>query len=593
MRRGWAGGADSAACPRTHLLSFVLLALAQINPTIGAIEANAALIARVAAQARDAGADAVVFPELALSGYPPRDLLLQEGFVDRCAAAAKRLGESASAGITLIFGCPLPVEGGTANSLLVYRDGVYLDFCDKRLLPTYDVFDEDRYFVKGHRPVVIDIAGVRTGLSICEDLWKAEDVGFSDRYRNLPDPVAALVQAGAQLIINPSASPFVLGKGPRHRELLKGHATRHGIFVAAVNQVGGNDELIFDGHACAFDPSGALLAAGPGFEDALTMVEIPAARWAPPPRGSFSASGLADPLLQAPREQLLFRALVLGVRDYCRKTGFKTALLGLSGGIDSAVVAAIAAAAIGPRNVLGLLMPGPYSTEHSLTDARDLAARLRMPTVTVPIGPALEGLRTITDAAFDELGAKRLGQSLPDLAEENAQSRLRGLINMTVSNRTGALVLTTGNKSELSVGYCTLYGDMNGGLAVISDLTKSMVYALARWMNANAAACGFERAPIPENCIAKPPSAELAPNQKDQDSLPPYDVLDEIVERYVERHQSPERIIRETGIDEATVRRVVRLTDISEYKRKQLTVGLKVTSVAFGEGRRMPIARGW
>lgn len=567
------------------------IALSQMNPTVGDIAGNGRAMEAMIAKAREGGADCVLFPELAICGYPPRDLLQQGGFLKACTDEAKRLGKAHSAGLTLIFGTPLPVGGNASNptaltnSLLAFRDGKMLDYYDKQLLPTYDIFDEDRYFTAGDRTVVLDVQGTKVGLAICEDLWKGEDAGFASRYADAADPVARLVRAGAEVILSASASPFVLGKGPRHRAILKGHAVTHGVFVASVNQVGGNDELIFDGHSAAFSPSGELIAAGPGFEEVVVFVDLPGA-----------AAPVSDPAARSDEEQL-FGALVLGVRDYCRKTGFGAALLGLSGGIDSAVTAAIACAALGPEHVTGVALPGPYSSEHSKSDAYELAKRLCMKCITVPIAPMFEGAARAIDPAMAALERTKLGEKPPDLAEENLQSRLRGTILMALSNRTGAIVLTTGNKSELAVGYCTLYGDMNGGLAVLCDLTKNWVYRLARWMNANPERCGFSGAPIPAGSIEKPPSAELRPNQTDQDSLPPYDVLDEILRRYVELRQSAGEIWRacgaEAGFDESTVRRVIRLTDLSEYKRKQAAIGLKVTGVAFGSGRRMPIAQGW
>jgi len=568
------------------------LALVQINPTIGDLDGNAAIMARRLDEARKARADLAVFPELCLCGYPPKDLLLQEGFIDACVETAKRLGESATSGLTCVFGVPLPVDphhprGSIANALVAYSDNRLVDRHDKRLLPTYDVFDEDRYFTPGDRAVVIEAAGARVGLSICEDLWKGEDAGFASHYLRRADPVRALVERGVDLIVNPSASPFVLGKGAKQREILRTHAVRNGVFVAGVNQVGGNDELIFDGHAAVYDPRGELVAAAPGFVEHVLLADLDAARRAQ------SAGPCSDPLLSAPDEQLLFHALVLGVRDYLRKTGFKAAVLGISGGIDSALVATLAAAALGAGAVTGLVMPGAYSSEHSKQDAYDLGARLGIRAVTIPIDAPVDGYRRVIDPAFEAMGLPRMGAKLPDFTEENVQSRVRGATLMAWSNRTGAIVLTTGNKSELAVGYCTLYGDMNGGLAVVNDLTKRQLYKLSRWINANHAACGFARPPIPERSITKPPSAELRPNQTDQDDLPPYDVLDQIIERFVERRESVARIVRETGIDEKTVRRIVRMIQVAEYKRKQLATGLKVTSVAFGFGRRWPIAQGW
>lgn len=572
------------------------LALCPLNPTIGDIPGNAALAGAAIAAARQAGADLVVLPELCISGYPPKDLLLHENFVASCEAAAHALGVSATAAtagtksITAIFGSPRAIDPahpshGTANSLYAYRDGHLLAIHDKRLLPTYDVFDEDRYFTPGQRPVVIDVptatGTTRVGLAICEDLWKGEDAGFSSRYLNTPDPVAEVVAAGATLLVSPSASPFVLGKGHRHQNILAHHARTHGIHVASVNQLGGNDDLIFDGHTLIYTPTGDLLAHGQLFSNTPLITNL--------------TSSPPHPLTSSPPQDAhqLFNALSLGIRDYLRKTGHRRALIGLSGGIDSALTAVLAAHALGPANVLGLAMPGPYSSDHALADAKSLARNLGIDLLTIPITPQMDAFRSAIDPAFASRSLSPLGASLPDLTEENLQSRLRGTTLMTLSNRTGAIVLTTGNKSELSVGYCTLYGDMNGGLAVLSDLSKHWVYALSRWINANPTACGFSSPPIPEGSITKPPSAELRPDQTDQDSLPPYDVLDEIIRRYVEAHHTPAHIVRETGFDAALIARIVRMIDTSEFKRRQMAVGLKVTTVAFGTGRRFPIAQNY
>ncbi len=572
------------------------LALAQINPTIGDLEGNAELILRFAALAAEGGAELVVFPELAMCGYPPKDLLLQEGFIEACGLAARRVASGAPQGLWIVMGCPMPVRephvrgGPVTNSLVVCHRGSIEARYDKRLLPTYDVFDEDRYFTPGDAPCVIDVESqsgkARIGLSICEDLWKGEDAGFAQQYLDKADPVTELVKAGATMIVNPSASPFVLGKGARHRAILRTHAARHGIVVAAVNQVGGNDDLIFDGHAAVYDSRGELVAAGPGFEEALTLVDVPVDR----PHAQVVAH---DPLLCAGEESLAYRALVLGVRDYCRKTGFNKAILGLSGGIDSALTVALAAGALGAKNVLGVAMPGPYSSDHALRDARESATRLGTQFMVVPIEGPMGSFRGILDPAFKGAGFDALGERLPDLTEENIQSRLRGTALMALSNRTGAIVLTTGNKSELAVGYCTLYGDMNGGLAVLSDVSKNLVYRLARWINESHGVLGLSSPPIPVSSIDKAPSAELRPNQTDQDSLPPYDVLDRIIELCVEKHHSPAAIAAVTGFDAPTVNRCCRLIDLSEYKRKQSAVGLKLTTVAFGSGRRMPIAQRW
>jgi NAD+ synthetase len=599
------------------------LALAPLNPTVGDLKGNTNLLVDGTAKARAAGADVVVFPELALCGYPPRDLLLMEGFLPACAAAARHIGEQHTQGITVIFGVPLPLErtpaqpdrAPIANALVVYRDNKFVDYYDKRLLPTYDVFDEDRYFEPGTRTVVLsDLKSrvssppFRPGLTICEDLWKGEDAGFSSRYTHSPDPVDELVKLGANLIISPSASPFVLGKDERHRAILRHHARKHGVYVASVNQLGGNDDLIFDGHALVYSPTGDLIAAGELFKDDQLLIDLPlperrgrgvgASDLVSPSTGSRTPTSTSQtphptPDTSSPPEALLFRALTLGIKDYLRKTGFSKAIIGLSGGIDSALTAALAVSALGPANVLGVAMPSHYSSDHSRSDAYDLAQRLGIQCPTIPIEPPFLAFESTLNPPLQSLGQSRLGEKLPDISEENLQSRLRGTLLMALSNRTGAIVLTTGNKSELAVGYCTLYGDMNGGLAVLSDVSKQLVYRLSRWINANHAACGFAAPPIPERSITKVPSAELRPNQTDQDSLPPYEVLDDIIERHVEGRQGAERIIRETGYDEPTVRRVLRLIALSEYKRKQAAVGLKVTTVAFGAGRRMPIAQRW
>lgn len=555
------------------------IALAQLNPTVGDIPANAALIADAIDRARAAGADMIVVPELCVCGYPPKDLLTQAGFVEACAAAARRVGESATAGITAVIGTPLPLEGGgIANGLVVYRDNTLVDYYDKRLLPTYDVFDEDRYFRAGSRAVVIEAAGVRVGLAICEDLWHGEDAGFASRYADKPDPVTQTIEAGAEIIVAASASPFVLGKHERHIAILQAHAKRHGVPVCSVNQVGANDDLIFDGRACVVGADGAVRAQGRAFAEDLLIHQI---------------GGPGEEVEQIAAEENLIEALTLGVRDYLRKTGFDRVIIGLSGGIDSALTAAIAVRALGADRVTGVAMPGPFSSGHSVEDAAELADRLGVRLLTVPIGAMCDATRASVDPMFEALGQRPLGLVQPDLADQNLQSRARGIVLMTMSNRTGALVLTTGNKSELAVGYCTLYGDMNGALAVLSDVPKTKVFRVARWMNEHAIACGFAKPPIPERTITKPPSAELAPGQMDQDTLPPYEVLDEIVERYVEGRQSVGMIVEASNLDAQLVQRIVRLIDVNEYKRKQLAIGLKVTTVAFGFGRRMPIARGW
>ncbi len=559
------------------------IALANLNPTIGDFAGNASLIRARIDEAKAAGAGVVVLPELALCGYPPKDLLLESAFIDRCAQASREIGESGTRGIVAVFGVALrhpDLPGALTNSLVVYRDGRLVARYDKRLLPTYDVFDEDRYFRPGNAPAVLDVDGLRIGLSICEDLWKGVDVGRGDRYENDADPVSELVGAGAQVIVNPSASPFVLGKHDRHLAILSEHARRQGVPVLAVNQLGGNDDLVFDGSAWAVDAGGRLAVAGDRFGEKLVIVDT-ASLGDSKPKLAEAAQGTGA----------VIEALTVGVRDYARKTGFRSVCLGLSGGIDSALTAAIAARALGAQRVAGIAMPGKYSSQHSIDDAKELAERLGCRFAVVPIEKPFLGFGAALDPLFDGLGQRKLGVSLPDLTEENLQSRVRGTVLMALSNRSGDLLLTTGNKSELAVGYCTLYGDMNGGLAVLGDVPKTLVYEICRELNANHARYGFAHVPIPERTITKPPSAELAPDQVDQDSLPPYEVLDEIVRRSVEERQSAERIIEETGFDGEVVRKMIRLIAINEYKRKQTPVTLKVTGVAFGPGRRMPIAR--
>lgn len=555
------------------------IALAPVNPTVGDLAGNVRRIEH--AVRASGGVDLVVLPELAVCGYPPRDLLHEPGFVDACLDRARSLASLSKGGPALVVGCPTRVGHGVRNSLLVFQGGELTHTYHKRLLPTYDVFDEDRYFVAGDEPCVFDVAGRRVGLAICEDLWMGEDAGFHWRYEGRSDSVRALVDAGAQVIVAPSASPFVEGKHERHLALVGGHAREHGVWVLGVNQAGANDDLVFDGHAIAFDPRGTQRASGERFGSGPTVVDLVDGREAP------------DRMLRDGADVLLAEALSLGVRDYVRKTGFERVIIGLSGGIDSAVTCAIAAMALGGEHVLGVAMPGPYSTTHALDDAVALADRLGVRLIELPIAEPMAGFRGVLDGALGEVGAARLGERRPDITEENLQSRLRGTALMALSNRLGALVLTTGNKTELAVGYCTLYGDMNGALAPLADLPKMRVYELARAMNERPGAFGFGRPPIPVRTIEKPPSAELAPDQRDDDTLPPYDVLDRIVVMRVEGRRGVDEISRATGQDRATVERMCRLIATNEYKRRQYGVVLKVSPVAFGPGRRMPIAQGW
>jgi NAD+ synthase (glutamine-hydrolysing) len=562
------------------------IALAQMNTTVGDLDGNARKIRDLTAVARGAGARLVVFPELAVSGYPPRDFLDMPEFVSRCTSTVSGLAEAAdwSRGVAVVFGFPEAAPDapppGLYNAAALVEDGRLSAVGRKSLLPTYDVFDETRYFLPADRSTSAPSGaiGLRLGLSVCEDIWN--DKRFWDRPRYDRDPIADLVGGGAELVVNLSASPYAVGK-PALRERMLGAAARaHRAPVAYVNQVGGDDSLVFDGGSMLVGPDGTVLARAPLFEEALLVAdldggavrildasgrELPAP--APPPPG-------ADPDADE-----VFRALVLGVRDYVRKCGFRSAVVGLSGGIDSALTAAVAVVALGPDRVTGVAMPSRYSSDHSREDARILAGRLGIAFREVPIEPMHAASLATLGGAF--------GHAPGDLTEQNVQARIRGQILMALSNETGALLLSTGNKSELAVGYCTLYGDMAGGLAVIGDVPKTLVYRVSR-----AANRALGRDAIPERTFTKPPSAELKPGQVDQDSLPPYDVLDDILAAYVEERLPLADIVRR-GHPEELVRRVVRMVNGSEYKRRQAAPVLKVTGKAFGEGRRLPIAHGW
>lgn len=557
------------------------IALAQINPTVGDIVGNLKKHLDFLARAREEGAQLVLFPELSLLGYPPKDLLLKPAAIRLTAEAVDEIAHAAQ-GVTAIVGY---AERNTAsagrplhNAVAVVRNdgngGKVLSKRYKSLLPTYDVFDESRYFEPGPDTELTFIDGQPMGVSICEDLWNDEK--FVERPLYHFNPIGALADAGAKVLLNISASPFVLGKNEYRHQLFGFQAKRWHMPIVYVNQVGGNDELVFDGNSVVFNQFGEVIAQGKDFEEDLLIVDVPGMEGAKAHGGAGvggSRAGIAS----------IHAALVLGLRDYVRKCGFKSVVLGLSGGIDSAVVAALAVEALGPQNVVGVALPSRYSSDHSKSDAKVLAERLGIAFHTIPI----EGPHKALEETLTPLFA-----GLPEgLAEENMQARLRGNILMSLSNKFGHMLLTTGNKSEVATGYCTLYGDMCGGLAVISDVPKMMVYALARYINEQAAKDGKgSDGPIPQNTIDKPPSAELKPNQKDQDSLPPYEVLDEIIEEYVEQEKTVPEII-EQGFEAAVVERVARLIDLSEYKRKQMAPGIKVTSRAFGFGRRMPIAQ--
>jgi NAD+ synthase (glutamine-hydrolysing) len=545
------------------------IALLQINPTAGDLDGNSSLIMRGARAALAQGAELVVTPELALMGYLPRDLLMNRGFVRRACQMLTRMAKELKDAPPLLVGVatPNPSDVGRPlfNSAVLLKDGAVGPAFHKSLLPTYDVFDEDRYFEPFLGAQILELNGCRLGISICEDVWNDRD--FWKRRRYHQDPIEALVDAGAQAIINLSASPFTVGKQMLREKMLGHMAQKHGLALAIVNQVGGNDDLLFDGRSGAFDAEGRLFARAKGFEEDLLMVDLCVT-------GEAAGTGtIAEDDFEPEAE--IWNALVLGVRDYARKTRFRKVLLGLSGGIDSALTAAIAAEAMGPENVLGVMMPSTYSSPGSVDDSVEVARNLGIQIITLPISGIMKTYDTVLEETFRGLS--------PDVTEENIQSRIRGNLLMALSNKFGSLLLTTGNKSEMSVGYCTLYGDMNGGLAVIADLPKMMVYRVSRWRN--------RRKPdIPEAILTKAPSAELRPDQKDQDSLPPYDLLDEILELHVEQCRSAEEIIAE-GYDEQTVRRVLRLVRMAEFKRKQAAPVLKVTSRAFGTGWRMPIVR--
>lgn len=541
------------------------IALLQINPTVGDFAGNARLIADAARTARTSGADLAVTPELALVGYLPRDLLLNEEFVSRAWDELATLAGALADGPPTLVGLPEPNEADQGrplfNTAALLRGGRVEHRFRKSLLPTYDVFDEDRYFEPFRGPQVLELNGTPLGVSICEDVWNDRDFWKRRRYHH--DPIEELVSAGARVIVNMSASPFVAGKHRFREQMLGSMAQRHGVPVAYVNQFGGNDDLVFDGRSCVFDGRGAVIARGRSFDADVVVCDL------------SHATPLA-PADDGDIESEIWRALVLGTRDYARKCGFTQCLLGLSGGIDSALTAAIAVEAFGPTRVLGVLMPSPFSSRGSIDDSRQLAANLGIQTLTLPIAPAMTAIEETLRSAF--AGTAR------DVTEENIQARIRGNLLMALSNKRHALLLTTGNKSELAVGYCTLYGDMSGGLGVIADVPKTMVYRVARWLNATRGS-----AVIPEPILTKAPSAELRPDQTDQDSLPPYDVLDEILQRYIERHEPIDAIIP-AGFAPETVRRVITLVRTAEFKRKQAAPGLKVTDRAFGTGWRMPIA---
>ncbi len=542
------------------------VALAQFNPVVGDLAGNVRRHGECIDAAARAGADLVVFGELSVVGYPPRDLLAKQGFAADCRRAVEALAARCT-DIAALVGFVQPTAGPAGRRLqnvaAVLAGGSIAQVHVKSLLPTYDVFDETRYFEPGRDVELLDIAGRQVGLSICEDLWDASSLGW-ELYDD--DPIHRLVSAGAEVIVNMAASPYEQTKPARREELFRRRARELVRPIVYVNQVGGNDELIFDGGSCVVSPAGEVVARAKSFAEDLLVADLdepgPARVETPPDR----MAGLAE-------------ALQLGLGDYVHKCGFSRVVLGLSGGIDSAIVAVLAADALGARNVTALAMPSRYSSDHSLADAFALANNLGIACHEVPIEPI--------HSAFEQVLAEALTHDAPgrDVAEENVQARIRGNLVMAWSNAYGQLALATGNKSELACGYCTLYGDMAGGIAPIGDVLKTEVYELARYINDRA---GAER--IPENILAKPPSAELKPGQVDQDKLPPYDVLDGILQMYVTEDQPADAIIA-AGFDATLVGRILRLVDLSEYKRQQAARVLKVSGRAFGMGRRMPIAQ--
>jgi NAD+ synthase (glutamine-hydrolysing) len=539
------------------------IALAQFNPTVGDFEGNSARILELARQAQLGGAEIAVFSELCLCGYPPQDLIERPAFVERNREALARLAQSIP--IPSLVGYVGKAQDDTgkpvANSAALIGRGKVMFEQRKMLLPTYDVFDESRYFQPAQTQHAFLLGAETLGITVCEDIWNDKNFWTQPLYAR--DPVTELVGKGSSIVLNISSSPYTIAKRAVRHDMLRAMASRHQVPVVYVNQVGGNDSLIFDGSSVAFMPDGRVAALAKSFEEDLVFFD--------------STTGAGDIRPQITDElEAAYRALVVGTRDYVRKCGFRRVVIGLSGGIDSALVAAIATDALGSENVTGVSMPGPYSSEGSVTDAKCLAKNLGIELLVLPIGDTFESYGEALANIFEGLQS--------DVAEENLQARIRGNLLMALSNKFGSLVLSTGNKSEMAVGYCTLYGDMAGGLAVISDVPKTMVYELSRFANRTAPR-------IPEAIFSKPPSAELRPNQTDQDSLPPYDVLDRILKSYVEDLRSPEEIAQHYDFPVDLVRGVARQVDRSEYKRKQAPPGLKVTSKAFSVGRRFPLAQ--
>jgi NAD+ synthase/NAD+ synthase (glutamine-hydrolysing) len=541
----------------------VKIALGQINPTVGDFSGNATKIVEYARRAQAGGAGLILFPELSVCGYPPRDLVERPSFVAGNRETVERIAAE-TRGIAVICGLVTPAhaEAGKSvmNSAALLQDGKVAFVQSKMLLPTYDVFDEMRNFAPAKSQDLFSFCGNRMALTICEDAWN--DKLFWPKRLYTVDPIETLIRAGGNFVLNISSSPFWIGKRELRRDMLVAIARHHKVPVALVNQVGGNDSLVFDGSSIVINAEGNIIAQGRSFEEDLIYFD------------SKTLTGEMHEQIEG-EEASVYAALVLGTRDYIRKCGFQQAIVGLSGGIDSALTAAVAVDAVGPENVIGVGMPGPYSSAGSVDDARALARNLGIRFELLSINAAYEAYREGLRDVF--VGYKE------DVTEENIQSRARGTLLMALSNKFGAIVLSTGNKSELGVGYCTLYGDMVGGLAVISDVPKTLVYRLSHYVNSR-------RAVIPAATLKKPPSAELRPDQKDSDSLPPYEILDAVLEDYVEEVYSAEQIASDRGFDIELVRRVIRMVERAEYKRQQAAPGIKISPKAFGYGRRFPIA---
>lgn len=548
------------------------IALAQLNPTVGDLRGNGERILEAVQKAEEAGADLIIFSELILCGYPPKDILLREGFVEACDQAVERLARQIKSNIGVILGHPsqqgLP-EGRIANAASLLYQGKVETRIHKLLLPTYDVFDEQRYFrhadISSIQP--ISFQGLKLGLHICEDAWWGQpDTFYHNQPVELPDPVKILAEAGSDLLINVSASPFEIEKREQRHEIIQSHVEKYAIPYLFVNQVGGNDDLVFDGHSFVTDQNNQIVLQLPGFEEDLQVYDT-----------ELTLEAVPLETQENSREAQLFQALVLGLRDYMQKCGFTDCVLGLSGGIDSALACAVAAEAIGPDRVHALLLPSRYSSKHSISDSLELVKNLGLDYEIIPIDEVhrvFENLPVIGD----DLRLQPAG-----LADQNLQARIRGANVMVRSNQHGWLALATGNKSELAVGYCTLYGDMAGGFAVLCDVFKRDVYLVSQYVNQRAG-----RIIIPENILAKPPSAELAPNQLDEDSLPPYDILDGILKGLVEDELSIKTLAEQYPIK--TIRWVANKLDRNEFKRRQMPPGIKLSSRAFGSGRRMPMA---